>query len=167
MTTTNLAPALEATLYFSYNQFLVYDKTVKLPACEWTSAHAMQGFARRDRNVALGSLLEFGHATVRAFLAPYAPAEAHARVIEVPLEVVSGDVVIAGPEEFDDTRIVKLRPGPYRLTVAQTVVDDDREDIELFFEELREASTTSRIIRADAGLKPPTPLLEWSEVGGV
>ena len=152
-----------ARMYFSYNQFLVFDRSIRLPANEWTDPHFNQGFARRDRNVAFGSLLEFGQADLDVHLGPYRGRDDHERVIEVPFEVSSGDVIVAGPEEFDDTRIVKLAKAHYRLVVAQTVTAEDREMIDLYFEKLEKPITTSRIIVADEALHPPSPLLETAD----
>lgn len=152
-----------ATVYFSYNQFFVFDKSIKLPACTWTERHFNQGFARREKNAVFGSLLEFGYAELAVYLGAYKGRDAHERVIEVPIEVSSGEVVIAGPEEFDDTRVVKLAKGHYRLVVAQTVTDEDRETIDLYFEKLAAPLTKSQIIVADDALHPPSPLIDTAD----
>ena len=93
-----------SSLYFSYNQFLVFDRSVATrPGLDWTEVHSKQGFARREKTVSFGTLLEFGHAEVAVHLGPYKPTNNHERVIEVPLEVPSGEVVIGGPEEAPRT----------------------------------------------------------------
>lgn len=160
----NATLILQAEIYFSYNQFFVFDRSVKLPGCYWTEAHYKQGFARRDRNVCFGTLLEFGHAALRVHEGPYQPSAYPERVIEVPFQVSSEEVVVAGPEEFDDVRMVKVAKGDYRLTVAQAATGDESETIELYFELLRQPLPHSRIVLADEALEPPVELLETAEV---
>ena len=158
------AAIYSATVYFSYSQFQVFDSTVKLPGCAWTEGHYKQGFARREPNVCFGTMLEFGHGDVTVHLGPYEGKDDHERVIEVPLEVSSGEVVIGGPEEYPNKHIVKVAPGHYRLVAAQTVTGDDREAIDLYLEKLSEPVSRSRIIVADNALNPPSALLENVEV---
>jgi hypothetical protein len=153
-----------ATITFSYSQFMVFDASVELPGCAWTDAHQKQAFARRDHNVSFGTPLEFGHGDIAVHLGPYEGKDDHERVIEVPMEVTSGEVVIGGPEEFPNKHIFMLPAGHYRLVAAQTVIDDDREAIDLYFEKLAEPLMRSRILIADEGLVPATPLLETVEV---
>ncbi len=152
------------TIYFSYNQFNVFDRSVKLPGCAWTDGHYKQGFARRQRNVAFSTLLEFGHGDLAVHLAPYAEKHAYQRVIEVPIEVPSGEVVLEGPEEDPDKRTVQMPCGHYRLIAAQAVTGEDREAIDVYFERLSQPLARSRIIVADDELDPPSPLLESVEV---
>jgi hypothetical protein len=156
--------AYSATIYFSYSQFFVFDKSIKMPGCAWTEGHSEQGFARREKNVAFGTPLEFGHAEVSVYLGRYKGNDDHERVIEVPIEVSSGEVVIGGPEEFENKHVLKLSKGHYRLVAAQTVTADDREAIDLYFEKLTEPLTKSRIIIADDSLDPPDTLIETAEV---
>jgi hypothetical protein len=158
-------PVLSASFYFSYSQFLVYDRSVELPGCAWTDDHTRQGFARREQNVSFGTLDEFGTADLIVNLGPYAPARAYQRVIEVPLHVPSGRVLICGPEDSDaEARAVDVEPGHYRLVAAQALVADERETIDLFFEKVTPPSARSRILRADEELHPPDPLLETVDV---
>lgn len=152
-----------ARIYFSYNQFYVFDKSIESPECTWTQLHLDQGFARRERNAAFGTLLQFGHGELSVHMGPYEGREDHERVVAVPLEVPSGEVVVVGPEEFEDTRVVTLAAGHYRLTVAQAVLADDHEQIDLYFEKLDLPLKTSRVIVADAELRPPSPLLETAD----
>jgi hypothetical protein len=153
-----------ATIYFSYGQFQVFDSSVKLPGCAWTDGHYKQGFARREQNVSFGTLLEFGYGDVVVHLGAYRGRDVHKRAIEVPISVSSGEVVIGGPEEYPNKQVVKLPNGHYRLVAAQTVTSDDREGIDLYFEQLLEPLATSQIIIADDALHPPSPLLESVEV---
>lgn len=109
-------------------------------------------------------MLEFGHGDVAVHLGPYKPEDVHERVTEVPIEVSSGEVVIRGPEEYPNRHVVKVRKGHCRLVAAQTVTGDDREVIDLYFEELTGPLATSRIIVADDALNPPSPLMESVDV---
>ena len=152
------------TAYFSYSQLQVFDSSVKLPGVSWTDGHFKQGFARQAQNVSFGTRLEFGHAEVAVYLAPYKKKDAHERAIEVPFEVISGEVVIGGPEEYPNKHFVKLPNGHYRLVAAQQVTDEDREVVELFMEKVVEPLTHSRVIVADEELDPPDPLIETVEV---
>ena len=156
-----LSPDLE----FSYSQFFVYDASVQMPACEWTKEHSDQGFARREGTVAFGTRLEYGKAEVRVYVCSYQPRDDHERVIAVPFVVVSGQVIVDGPEEMESgrDRNVALPPGSYRLVVAQRVVGDEEEVIDLFFEPLAKPLERSEIIKADDGLDPPDPLIETAE----
>jgi hypothetical protein len=151
-------------MYFSYSQFHVFDSSVKLPGCAWTDKHYQQGFARRDHNVNFGTILEFGHAELSVNFEAYRHVERHERVIEVPFEVVSGSVTIGGPEEYPNDRVISAPRGYYRLTAAQTTLDDERETIELYFERLPNPLRISRIVLADDQLCPSDPLLEVAEI---
>ena len=154
---------LLSRMYFSFKQFFVFDRSVKLPACSWTQAHYDQGFARRTSNAAFSTLLEFGHADVAVCMRAYGPSGAYQRVIEIPLEIPSGVAVVAGPEEFDDERVVQLERGHYRLTVAQSVEDDDTQLIDLYFEALDSPQLVSHVLVADGELHPSDSLLETAE----
>lgn len=157
---------LSPRLYFSYNQFMVYDSTVSTPGCAWTEEHSAQGFARRDSSVCFNSILECGSAVVTAIIGSYQPDEEYERVIAVPFVVESSKVLIEGPEEFDSGRVIALEPGNYRLVVAQCVIDDDCERIDLFFERSEEPLQRSIIILADEMLNPPNSLLETADIAG-
>ena len=154
-----------ATVYFSYSQFQVFDRSVTLPGCAWTEGHYKQGFARREPNVSFGTMLEFGYGDVAIHLATYERRhDHHERVIEVPIDVLSGEIVVAGPEEeYPNKHVVKIPKGHYRLVAAQTVTGDEREAIDLYFEKLAEPLAKSRILVADDMLDPPSPLLESVE----
>jgi hypothetical protein len=144
---------------------MVFDRTVALPGCAWTKEHADQGFARRDRCVCFGTLLEFGEADVTVYLGPYEPRQMYMRVIAVPIDLPSGEVAIEGPEdEVGSQHFVRLNSGHYQLTAAQVVIDEDRERIDLYFEKLAEPGPRSRIIVADDALTPPEVLVETAEV---
>ena len=58
-----------------------------------------------------------------------------------------------------------MPPGPYRLTVVQWLDADAGPTIALRFEALQAPMTSSRIVLADAELRPPEPLLELGEGG--
>ena len=155
---------LSTRIAFGYSQFLVFDK--EAPAGhQWSQGHYDQGFARTGRSVSFGTPLEFGHGAVLVHVGPYEGRDDHTRVIEVPFEVSSGEVVVGGPEEFPvkPERVFQLPKGHYRLVAAQAVIEEDQEKIDLYFEKLAEPLATSRIISADEGMHPPTPLLETAE----
>lgn len=151
-------------IHFAYGQFLVLDKAAHAGHC-WSEDHYDQGFARTARSVSFGAPQQFGHGAVLVYLGAYKARNEHTRVIEVPFEVSSGDVVIAGPEEFPvkSQCVLPLPKGHYRLVAAQVVTDEDREEIDLFFEKLAEPLTKSRILVADAAMRLPTRLLETAE----
>jgi hypothetical protein len=117
------------------------------------------------RNVSFGTPLEFGYGAVLIHVGPYERRDEHIRVIEVPFEVSSGEVVVGGPEEFPvkPDRVFQLSKGHYRLAAAQTVTDEDNENINVYFEKVSEPLATSRILVADEALRPPSPLLETAE----
>lgn len=157
-------PVFSARIYFSYGQFQVFDSSVRLPGCAWTEGHYRQGFARRQANVCFGTLLEFGHGDLSVFLSPYRDRVDYERVIEVPFEVLSGEVVVGGPEEYPNRHRFGISKGHCRLIAAQKVTSDDRETIDLYFEELVEPLEKSRVITADDSLNPADPLMESAEV---
>src|SRR5579859_8241915 len=95
------------SIYFSYSQFFVHDRSVTLPGCAWTDGHFAQGFARREKNVCFGTPLEFGHAELAVYMRPYQARSGYDRVIEVPLEIPSGEVGIEGPGETETERFIK------------------------------------------------------------
>jgi hypothetical protein len=151
---------LLSKLYFSYNQFIVYDQSVASPGCAWTEGHSAQGFARRKSVASFGTLLEFGFADVEISVGKYESRPSYQRVIAVPFLVVSGEVLVQGPEETAAGRSFALSPGNYRLVSAQYVSGDDKEVIGLFFEPLAQALERSAILVADEALAPPTELIE-------
>jgi len=159
---------LTPDLYFSYSQFFVYDASVQMPACEWTKEHSDQGFARRDGTVAFGTLLEYGTAKVEVAVRAYQPRDDYERVIAVPFAVVSGKVIVDGPEETETgrERNFTLPPGDYRFVAAQRVTGDEEEAIDLFFESLAKPLERSAVLIADDALNPPIPLLETAGVAG-
>ena len=155
---------LLSTMCFSYGQFLVFDHSVALPGCAWTEVHFRQGFARRERNVCFGTLLEFGHAELAVYLGPCESQDDYERVVEVPIEVSSGQVGIQGPEEVGSQRFVELKKGHYRLVAAQVVTDEEQEAIAIFFELLAKPITCSQVLVADDALDPPATLIESVEI---
>ncbi len=154
-------------MYFSYNQFLVFDVNVRLPGLSWDQENVDQGFARQGSNVAFLTLIQFGTADVRWEIGPYLPMESDARVIGVPFAVTSGTVRIQGPTEGRQGMVIEVEPGNYRLVAAQEVLSDEEgeesEAISLFFEPVAELPLTSEIIVADGDLKPTYPLTETAE----
>jgi Competence protein J (ComJ) len=154
--------SLKPDLYFSYSQFYVHDASVLSRRLDWTKAHSNQGFARREKAVAFGALLEFGMAKIRVAIHPYEPREEYERVIAVPFKVTSGKIIVGSPNETHSARDrnFALPPGNYRLVAAQRVTGDDQAAIDLFFEPLAKPPKRSAILVADAGLHPPARLIE-------
>jgi len=165
---------LSPRLYFSYSSFLVFDGGVKLPGCDWTPEHSAQGFARRESTVNFNTLLEFGFADVAVIHGAYRPREEYERVIEVPFRVTSGKVIVGGPEETEDKRMIELPPGDYRLTAAQRVTAEKgegeegqgEEAIDVYFELLPQPLERSSVLVADEALSVPDRLLETAGVAG-
>jgi hypothetical protein len=151
-----LSPKLE----FSHSQFFVYDAGLVSPACEWTEPHRKQGFARRDRTIAVGALLEFGSADVRIALGAPSNFEDCERVLAVPLEIETGAISIDGPEEGARVRSVNVKNGHYRVTIAQKVIDEISEEISIWLERLDIPLRRSELLIADVALNPSAPLVE-------
>jgi hypothetical protein len=160
MESKNLTPRL----YFSYGQFMIYDKSIEFPGCSWTEQHASQGFARRSSSVCFSSILEFGEAEVTIFLRKYHPKKEYERAISVPFLVIDGAVLVDGPEEIGINRSFYLGPGNYQLTVAQFCINENTEIIDIFFEYKDRPIENSLILIADNQLSPVFPLLEIAEV---
>jgi hypothetical protein len=158
--------ALPPRLYFSYSQFMVYDRSVRLPGCAWTAEHTAQGFARRASAVNFNTPLEFGYADVAVARSAYQSGEGYERVIAVPFLVTSGQVIVEGPEETKPERSIALPPGNYRLVAAQRVTGGEEEAIDLFFEPLTQSLERSAILVADKALNTPRILLESAAVAG-
>lgn len=157
---------LKFEIVFSYNQFLVFDKSVPMPGCIWTDSHVKQGFARRDSMVCFGTILEFGKAFLNVYFEPYKESKNHQRVITTPFSSPSGVVLIEGPEERNTSHSIRLEPGNYNLTAAQQV-KGDIEDIDLYFDKVIEPCKHSNIVIADEDLDPPAELVEQAEIAEV
>jgi hypothetical protein len=158
---------LSPELYFSYSQFLVYDKAVESPGLSWTRSHFLQGFARQNSTVCFGTLLEHGTARVEIKSGGHTPCE-YERVIAVPSQVISGEVIVEGPEKSDIGRQLTIPPGQYRLIAAQSVINDDdkngEERIALYFESTTTPLEKSQILVADDELNPSQVLVESAEI---
>ncbi len=157
---------LPPPLYFSYKQFMVYDGRVTLPGCEWTEAHTAQGFARRESVACFSTILDFGHADICVGTATYRPRKHYERVIAVPFLVVDGRVLVDGPEETSVQRAFTLANGAYRLVAAQSVVSEDTEAIDLYFERMEHLPERSVMLVADQELDPLEPLVEIAAIAG-
>jgi hypothetical protein len=151
-------------IYVSYNQFMVYDKTVDLPGNDWTEEHSNQGFARRDSSVCFGTLIQFGDANVQVFSNSYVFNEKDERVIKVPFYSPSGLIFIEGPEE-ESRDSIKIEPGYFLLTAAQQA-DYENETllIRLYFLKTEIPFSKSEILIKDEQLNPPNQLLETAEI---
>lgn len=171
----NDAPVvLEPELPIGYSQFFVYDIALKNPACDWTDAHVCQGFARRRGTIAVGTLVDWGPATVTVHLGLPAHIDGFERVIAVPLEMDSGVLRVDAPEECEFDRGCDVPPGHYRVVAAQRVTEYDedlewgREDIHIYLEKLAVPLERSAILVADERLQdPPEPLIETANEPGI
>ncbi|WP_394840666.1 NucA/NucB deoxyribonuclease domain-containing protein [Pendulispora brunnea] len=157
--------ALSRRMYFSYNQFMIFDSGEKQPGSDWTDEHVQQGFIRRAHTVSFGTICEFGDAELRVFCRAFEHISNYDRAIEVPLHVVSGRISIEGPEE-DERPGVDLAEGHYRITVAQRLVKEEHEEIDVFIEPAAGPVEKSRILIADHGIAKRENLLEQGRVAG-
>src|SRR5688572_4050624 len=104
---------------FDYDQFLVYDVSVKVPECEWTEEHCNQGFARRGSVACVGTMLQYGQANITVFSGHYVKHREYERVIALPFHSPEGKIIIRGLMEIYIAHILFCEPGHYRLYVAQ------------------------------------------------
>jgi Competence protein J (ComJ) len=153
-----------ATIVYSYSQLQVFDSDIDRPGFHWTEEHVEQGFARQSRNVSFATLSSYGTADVAVFVAAYEERGEYERVIAVPFELKSGKLEFGGPEESAHAHGLFLPNGHYRLVAAQTLLADDRERVDLYFEKLDLPLRRSRILVADEQLRPPATLSETAEV---
>ncbi len=160
----NQVVTLSPDLYFSYNQFFVYDKELGNGASEWNEVHSRQGFARREQAIAMGTLCEYGTAKVSVHLTHFATPNKYERVIAVPLLTKSGSISVDGPEEYPLERSCPVANGHYRVVIAQHVTGENSENIDIFLEKLEKSKETSEIIVADESLNPSDKLLETAEI---
>jgi hypothetical protein len=155
-------PIKTQTVRFSFCQLQIYDKAVHVPACVWTPAHISQGFVRRASTASFATILDTGDAPLRLFLSPLLKDMRYDRVICVPFYAQSGDIGIGAPDDWPHQCGFKITAGHYRLCVAQRLVDEEKEIIDLFFEKLTQPATKSDVVVGDANLKPTSVLLEDS-----
>lgn len=159
----------EFELYFSYNQFFVYDSGKLNCACDWTEEHYNQGFARRCGTVAIGTLYSFGQANLTLYLGAPLSLKEYERVIAVPLEIAGGSVSIDGVDEWPANRNFQVPNGSFKVVVAQRDAGSNpdreqyREDIHVFLEQLPEPMERSEILVKDPMLDPPEILIEDAE----
>ncbi len=151
---------LEPKLQFSYSQFFIYDSAVKLPGCDWTEAHSNQGFARRKGVINVGTLLEFGSASVSLSSDVNIDLEKYDRVIMVPITSESGCLLLNGVEEDNVDRKIKLDVGFYNVTIAQKEISETEEVIDIFIEKLNQENQTSKILLAESKLNFVGELIE-------
>ena len=154
-------------MYVSYGQFMIFDEAVELPGCVWTPRHARQGFARRHSVVNVSTLLDHGHAALRVQEGPMAHLPGVTRAIAVPFKVQTGAVRIEGPEELEVRQVVRLHPGHYCLTVAQSISSDGELTVDLWFDPVATEMSVSKILVAADALSSEYPLDETAEVAHV
>jgi hypothetical protein len=162
----NTLISMSPLLYFSYNQFMIFDASERLPGCVWTDKHVAQGFARRESTVNVGTLLEFGQAAISMAIGQYLPQEKYERVIAVPFECTSGTICIEGPEETEVERSHGLSVGHYRLVIAQSITGSDNELVDIYFEPRSTPTFLSEILVLDQMIDPPDQLVETAAIAG-
>ena len=151
-------------IYFSYGQLLVFDSAETSPGSVWTDAHYQQGFAKRARTVAFGTIEEAGTALLTVSKGQPRLVRDDARAVSVVLEVESGKLNIEGPEEYPVERLIPLPAGRYRVSLAQRrEVETDRLLFFLFVE-LEAGDTKSHILKADATIIRSGDLIEDAQV---
>jgi Competence protein J (ComJ) len=160
----DLTASSEFEIYFAYSQFLVYDVSVDHIGSAWTETHSRQGFARRESYASIGTLLEDGKGIVKVYPDGYVEDRDHARVISIPFYSPTGQITVTGPEEFEPSVVLQFESTHFRLTVAQRLVGEEQEMIELYFEEMDRPLGKSEILVADDELDPPETLLEHADV---
>jgi hypothetical protein len=155
-------PVATATVWFSFGQIQIHDKSVPVPACIWTPAHVAQGFARRESTTSFATLLDAGNALVSLFLSPLPKEMQYDRVICIPLHAPSGKLGLGAPDDWPHACSFMIEPGHYRLCVAQRFVTEDEEAIDLFLEKMVHPTGQSAVVVCDSLLTPPRVLLEDS-----
>ena len=161
-------------LYFSYIQFYIRDRVYGNDTGETTDAHFNQGFVRLPHSIKVGTLREFGVASLEVYLGSYQPLRDYSRVIAVPLHVESGEILFEDP---DNAGLIKdflsISPGHYRVVIAQqdlfpeldeTEVESHIEAVDVFFELLEKPLDHSSILVCDERLNPPEVLLETADL---
>lgn len=156
-------PLASFVAYISYSQIMIYDSSVSLPGCAWTERHTQQGFARRSKNACVRTMLEYGFADVAVRPGPYVAGQ-YQRVIQFPLELPSGIMVIDGPDDAGRKCAIELPKGIYRVVVAQIRLNVDREMLDIFVQQIERSDERSLVLVTDGDLAPSETLLEDAEV---
>jgi Competence protein J (ComJ) len=144
-------------VFVSYSQLSVFDPSLAKPFNNWTRVHVAQGFAWRPGSVSFKTLSESEACDVELLLGERErPIASYAlRVIEVPFLVPSNGLLEVA--SIGDGQRLELSPGSYQLRFEAL----PKGKIRLVFTEGRESKFL--IVRADADLAPPTPLLKTAE----
>lgn len=164
-------------LIFGYGQFIVTDAQISNCAFLWSEENMNQGFARQESVASFVTLEQFGVANLTVFLGSYPTVflggypsgKKHERVIAVPFNLVSGSLLIEGPEEAGLIEPLKVAKGAYRLVSAQTLLSaaNDEEPVlalDLYLEKKEKLPDSSTIIIQDKQLNPSFPLLEFTAI---
>ena len=123
------------SLYYSYSQFIVYDGD-DLGDFPWTDIHIAQGFIRRDSEVSIRTLTEYGCASIELFLNAYDGDQNFDRLLKCPFYAKSGHVFVISPDQTDDdSPMLVVDPGHYSLVVGQKFISDLDDDPEAEFNE--------------------------------
>jgi hypothetical protein len=135
---------------FTHSQILAYDSSVDSPQCSWTKDESRRGFTHRDSDVCFVTLLDGGEAIVTVYLGPYMANKNYLRAVAVPFCTPTGRVIVSGVLETHCARLVFVPSGLYMLYCAQGLLDeeseDDRQFIDLYFNQLKEPAIQSQII---------------------
>ena len=149
---------------FAYGQILVFDQAETEPGSIWTDLHVAQGFVRRERVLAIGTLLAAGEATLKLYTGALESFDSYDRVVAIPLQVDTGVICVEGPDEYPIERFVELTPGYVRVVAAQRVLSDTKIVFDLYFSTEANPNSGSQILKADKNLLPSENLLENGDI---
>lgn len=128
---------LDAEFYFAYHQFCLSDAGAPVPDELWTEADFEAGMSVREGLVAVHTDVQFGDARIRVVLGAHKPsgrAGEWDRVVEAELDVRSGWLHIAGPEDPLHPLRVAVPVGRYRVTIAQREVGEEAIEVGVWME---------------------------------
>jgi hypothetical protein len=142
-------------MVFSYWQFVVFDASeTESPPLDLTFD---QGFSRLTHAAAFRTIIQDGTADLSVILGK--PMGQYDRVISVPIHVISGAVLIEGPEEVGETTPIQIAVGWYRVIASQRIANSDNENQQGIDEEVTigfvpcEPDEEPRILVQDADIK--------------
>ena len=141
----------------SYRQIVVHHRSLKAPFNDWSRGHVAQGFAWRPGSASFMTLNDGPH-DVLIEQAEHA-GELHpdaVRATEVPFALTADEGIQVA--SVADSFQVSLAPGQYSLRCEfLTPSPSQRDRVRLLF--VNSDAQTFRILKADAELTPPMPLL--------
>jgi hypothetical protein len=149
-------------LHYAYGLIMVFDRCETKPHARWTQQHEDQGFARRERSVLFSTLRQEGLARVSAFEGWPEDLNQGARIIQVPLNISSGNLNVQGLEEWPIERSMKVKSGLNTVVLSQRI-DPATEQLVLEFYIDPVATESSKILKAGGLVKIPPELLETTD----